>query len=195
MAQQRKTQTKTIIKQVFTKLLLEKGINSLTVSDITRESNINRGTFYLHYVDKYDLLEQLENEIINNLTIILLKDSGGNPNDPLELIPYSSILNALYYVKEDFEFIMALVGNGGDPAFIEKFKDVIKKLIESKVNQSTSLNLSMKGLPNDYANEILLSSIISIISLWIKKGGIESPEDVAKIISQAREISPYELLL
>ena len=64
MTQKRKTQTKAIIKNVFTQLLIEKGFNSLTVSDITRMSNINRGTFYLHYVDKYDLLEQLENEII-----------------------------------------------------------------------------------------------------------------------------------
>lgn len=195
MTQKRKTQTKAIIKNVFTQLLIEKGFNSLTVSDITRMSNINRGTFYLHYVDKYDLLEQLENEIISELTNILLKDSEYNLNNPLELIPYSSILNALYYVKEDFEFIMALIGNKGDSAFIEKFKDIIKKLIESRVNKSNSLSLSMKGIPNDYANEILLSSIISVILLWIRKGGVESPEDIAKIISQAKEIAPYELLI
>ncbi|MGG7144403.1 TetR/AcrR family transcriptional regulator [Clostridium nigeriense] len=195
MTQKRKTQTKTIIKNVFTQLLIEKGFNSLTVSDITRISNINRGTFYLHYVDKYDLLEQLENEIISELTNILLKDSEYNLNNPLELIPYSSILNALYYVKEDFEFIMALIGNKGDSAFVEKFKDIIKKLIESRVNKSNSLSLSMKGIPNDYANEILLSSIISVILLWIRKGGVESPEDIAKIISQAKEIAPYELLI
>lgn len=48
MTQKRKTQTKAIIKNVFTQLLIEKGFNSLTVSDITRMSNINRGTFYLH---------------------------------------------------------------------------------------------------------------------------------------------------
>ncbi|MBS5938192.1 TetR/AcrR family transcriptional regulator [Clostridium sartagoforme] len=195
MTQKRKTQTKAIIKNVFTQLLIEKGFNSLTVSDITRMSNINRGTFYLHYVDKYDLLEQLENEIISELTNILLKDSEYNLNNPLELIPYSSILNALYYVKEDFEFIMALIGSKGDSAFIEKFKDIIKKLIESRVNKSNSLSLSMKGIPNDYANEILLSSIISVILLWIRKGGVESPEDIAKIISQAKEIAPYELLI
>ena len=195
MTQKRKTQTKAIIKNVFTQLLIEKGFNSLTVSDITRMSNINRGTFYLHYVDKYDLLEQLENEIISELTNILLKDSEYNLNNPLELIPYSSILNALYYVKEDFEFIMALIGNKCDSAFIEKFKDIIKKLIESRVNKSNSLSLSMKGIPNDYANEILLSSIISVILLWIRKGGVESPEDIAKIISQAKEIAPYELLI
>lgn len=195
MSQQRKTQTKAIIKHAFTQLLIEKGFNSLTVSDITRKSNINRGTFYLHYVDKYDLLEKLEIEIINKLSNILLNNSEYNLNNARELISYSSILNALYYVKEDFQFIMALIGNGGDPAFIEKFKDVIKTLIESKVNKSNNLSLSMKGIPNDYANEILLSSITSVILLWIRKGGIESPEDIAKIISQAKEIAPYELLI
>lgn len=75
MTTQRKTQTKATIKKIFTKLLIDKGLNSLTVSDITRLANINRGTFYLHYLDKYDLLEKLENEIISDLTEILLKDS------------------------------------------------------------------------------------------------------------------------
>ncbi len=195
MTTKRKTQTKATIKKIFTKLLIDKGLNSLTVSDITRLANINRGTFYLHYLDKYDLLEKLENEIISDLTEILLKDSENYLNNPIEIIPYSSILNALYYVKEDFEFIMALAGSGGDPAFVEKFKAVLIKLIESRVHLSDNLSLSMNGLPSDYANEILISSVTSIILLWIKKGGVESPDDIARIIGQTRDLCPYELLI
>lgn len=34
--------------------------------DITREANINRGTFYLHDVDKFDLLERFEKTAFKN---------------------------------------------------------------------------------------------------------------------------------
>ena len=45
----------------------EKGFEAITVSDLTKKADINRGTFYLHYKDKYDLLEQSEEEIFVEL--------------------------------------------------------------------------------------------------------------------------------
>lgn len=51
------------------------------------------------------------------------------------------------------------------------------------------------GLPNDYANEILLSSISAVVLLWLKKDGKESPEEIATMVCKAKELSPYELLI
>ena len=202
MVMKRNTGTKQQIKNAFTKLLKEKGMDSLTISEIARDANINRGTFYLHYIDKYDLLEKLENEVIEELTKILLCDDSNddieNPNnidDLIDIIPYNAILNALYYVKSDFEFIEALTGNGGDPMFVERFRRIIEQLILIQIEKTDKLNLSMKGLPEDYAREILLSSATAIILLWIKKGALESPEVIAEMLSKAKEISPYELLV
>ena len=75
MEQKRKTNTKENIKKAFIKLIKDKGFDSLTVSDLAREANINRGTFYLHYLDKYDLLDQLEKDVIEDLEEILLTNS------------------------------------------------------------------------------------------------------------------------
>ena len=44
----RNTQTKEKIKQTFIELINEKGFESMTVRDVARKSEINRGTFYLH---------------------------------------------------------------------------------------------------------------------------------------------------
>ena len=64
---ERKTlQTKNEIKQALISLLEEKNFNAVTVRDITERAQINRGTFYLHYLDKYDLLEKCEQEIFED---------------------------------------------------------------------------------------------------------------------------------
>ncbi|WP_207940409.1 hypothetical protein DOK78_002105 [Enterococcus sp. DIV2402] len=192
----RNTQTKDKIKEAFINLINEKGLEGMTVSDIARQCNINRGTFYLHYVDKYDLMEKLEMEAIYNLKQILLLDKNPkNLEDPLQLIPYESILQALIYVKNDFSLIQALASEGGDPHFMQMVKDILNELIHSKLNLSKSLQFSKKELPDDYAKEILLSSIAGIIHLWIKKGGLETPEEIAMMITKAKKVSPYELLL
>jgi len=195
MGNKRKTASKQEIKRAFTRLIHEKGFEGLTVMEIAREAGINRGTFYTHYIDKYDLMDKLEMETINDLKAILLRPNVGDVNDPLELIPYPLILEALIYVKQDFDFISALAGPGGDPQFVAMIKGILSELIESKISQSTELEFKKENLPEDYALEILLSSIVAIILLCIKKGGTESPEDIATMVFKARQISPYELLI
>ena len=49
--------TRNNIHQVFFKLLKEKPISRITVSEICQQCQINRSTFYKHYADPYDLLE------------------------------------------------------------------------------------------------------------------------------------------
>lgn len=82
-----------------------------------------------------------------------------------------------------------------DPNFVQKFKDLLRELLISRVKESDTLHLSLQGLPQDYAYEILLGNVASVVLLWIKKGGVESIEDIATIIAKAKEISPYQILI
>lgn len=82
-----------------------------------------------------------------------------------------------------------------DPNFVQKFKDLLRELLISRVKESDTLHLSLQGLSQDYAYEILLSNVASVVLLWIKKGGVESIEDIATIIAKAKEISPYQILI
>ena len=50
--------TRTLILRSFEHLLAEKGFESISVQDVTDKAEINRATFYAHYVDKYDLLDK-----------------------------------------------------------------------------------------------------------------------------------------
>ena len=196
MEQKRKTNTKENIKKAFIKLIKDKGFDSLTVSDLAREANINRGTFYLHYLDKYDLLDQLEKDVIEDLEEILLTNSElEKTDDPIELIPYEKILEALYYIKEDYHFIEALAGDGGDPNFIQNIENVISEMIQSKIEETDNQLRSEDYLPADYAEKIFLSSVVTIIDLCIEKGTYESPEQIARIITKAKQISPFDLLI
>lgn len=192
----RKTETKEKIKAAFIELVHEKGFEAMTVSDIARRCDINRGTFYLHYVDKYDLMNKLEEEVMYDLEAIILKDPDQDQvGEVTQLIPYEEILEALVYVKAEFKFVKAIASPGGDPNFMQTLKSIIEQLIDIKIKQSNRLKFEKIDLPEDYAIEILLSSIVGIMTLWIKKDGKESPEQIAHMITKAKLLSPYELLL
>ena len=60
----RRRYTLSVIREAFFELLAEVGFAKMTVADICRRADINRGTFYLHYEDKFALLDALIDEAL-----------------------------------------------------------------------------------------------------------------------------------
>ena len=60
----RVTRTRKIIMDSFVKFSAVKEFKDITVKDITTEAMINRGTFYYHFKDIYDLLEKVLVEVL-----------------------------------------------------------------------------------------------------------------------------------
>lgn len=54
--------TRQLLKAACWEVLLEKGFDAMTVHDITERANVNRGTFYAHFADKYDLFDAVMRE-------------------------------------------------------------------------------------------------------------------------------------
>ncbi|MFR9208180.1 MAG: TetR/AcrR family transcriptional regulator [Lachnospiraceae bacterium] len=54
--------TKMLIRKAFTDLLKQKPIQSISIKELCESAGINRGTFYSHYSDIYDLLKQIEDD-------------------------------------------------------------------------------------------------------------------------------------
>ena len=56
-------ETKQAIKNAFIQQVEEVGFERVTVKNLALVAEINRGTFYLHYSDKYDVMEDLRRAI------------------------------------------------------------------------------------------------------------------------------------
>ena len=59
----RVTRTRKMLEEALIELTVEKGFAAVTVRDITERAMVNRSTFYRHYLDKFDLLEQYTNAV------------------------------------------------------------------------------------------------------------------------------------
>ena len=66
--------TKAQLRHGLAKLLKEKTIKEITVKELVEEVDINRSTFYLHYTDIYDLMEQTENDLKSEILEIIHND-------------------------------------------------------------------------------------------------------------------------
>ena len=193
MAQQRKTKTEQRIREALTHLLQSKGIDALTVSDVAREAGINRGTFYAHYVDKFDLMNKQIQGVIDEIKSMLL-DPNEIPDDPHDLIPRDRITAALRYIQDNYAFVAAVTSHGSNPRLQEQVKETLGEVLERRATLYPELTLSYNGIPKDYGREMLLSSVTSVIWLWLRKGCVESPDFISGIILASKDLSPAQLL-
>lgn len=167
---QRERLTKLLLKQSLIRLLKEKNISQISVKELCSAAGINRSTFYLHYANAYDLLENVEQEIINNTSAYLDKIEAGNSGT-------TYILAFLEYIKKDEElFTVMLLTSNENVLFPKRLLSEILKNIDSQ------LQLNVPERLKRYTYSYLVNGSLSIIQEWIQEGFILSSNELAELI-------------
>lgn len=166
--------TRKAIANSFLNLLDEKDFDKITVQDISSAAMINRNTFYLHYTDKYDLMEQLCNENIERINVPLNFNKGRKNNDPF----ITSLNNLFRTLEENIVFFKAVLKiNKID--FIESLKGTLKVLF---IN---NYEIQGKTVEQEINLEYILSGLVGVISLWINN---HENVPVSTIVNQLNDI-------
>lgn len=66
--------TKRALREALAELMMKKELHSITIRELSDTADIHRATFYAHYKDIYDLYEQLENALIDEIGAIIVGD-------------------------------------------------------------------------------------------------------------------------
>jgi AcrR family transcriptional regulator len=175
--------TKIAIREAFVFLIKEKGFDAILVRDISERANINRGTFYLHYQDKFDLLEQTQTEIIETVEHIVLQANTFNLSDFNSVEkPLPVIVSLFEYFKENADLMHAMFSLEGGI----RFQGKIRKTIEKNIKLEFLAGLKEKNflVPSHYLISYAISAHFGVIQDWLDRGCVESPREMAIILSK-----------
>ena len=169
--------SKRLIRQAFAELVDEKGdINKITVKEIILRADISKSTFYAHYVDIYDVIEEFENELIvaiNRSIDDFLKDNSE------EFMPYINSLLNLF--KENESLYKKLFKVEAEVNFIEKIKTMILK----KLNVVLTKQLS--GIPEKKVKfylDFLTNGITYLVADYFKGNLDATLDEIANEINK-----------
>lgn len=180
----RAIRTKKMIKSALTELIDEKGFNNISVTDLTQRMDVNRGTFYLHYVDKYDLLEKIENEIIQEIEEETKHlDSVNMMNIDASNEPLPFMVKLFEYFRKNSVIIKSILGPKGDPTFERKIKRFIEINLFEK-QKSRNFNIDEGVISEEYFIQYILSADLGVIQYWLEKNMKESPDEMALILAR-----------
>ncbi|AGK52858.1 TetR/AcrR family transcriptional regulator [Bacillus sp. 1NLA3E] len=186
--------TKESIRDALVKLIDEKGFEAISVKDITTRAKINRGTFYAHYQDKFDLMTKCEEEIMLEMSRIAIHKFPGviaalETNSPT-LTPLPLVVSIFEYINEKSGFMKAVLGPKGDLSFQSRLKDFMWRTLFGN-NPDAPLKEEKLLVPGQYLASYVASAHIGVIQQWLDSGRKESPQEMARILSTITVNGPF----
>ncbi|WP_238917098.1 TetR/AcrR family transcriptional regulator [Clostridium sp. YIM B02555] len=170
--------SKQAIMGAFIKLMSEKDFERITINEIAEEANVNRGTVYLHYEDKFDLLNQCIDTHLNELCESCLSDGETSNVDPK-----ASLLNTFRYLEQHAFFYSNMLTNKSMPIFRERLLTLAIKQMEK--------HLDMTGSNQNIRKEILVqyvaSAAVGVMEWWIVNSMPYPAEYMAEQVLQLLE--------
>ena len=175
-------QTKQILKDAFIELYRNKSIDKISVKEITTLTGLNRGTFYIHFKDIYDLLKQIENEFLHDVEelsnkILLFNDNTFEEN--FRNIN-TGFLEMLKYIEKRKTYVEVLLGENGDLSFARKFQNHTKQILYTYFK---NIGLINNGI-NEFNLEYISSGNMGIIIYWIETGMKISVEELTQMLGK-----------
>jgi len=159
----------------FWEIAEERGIDKVTVSEITKRAHYNRSTFYEYFSDVKQLIMEIEDEILHDLphNTKLTTLTLDNP-DELRALTQELIHKLVSY---DNKFFL-LIGKQGDPLFISKLRNDLTKQLLPLIYTSSLVNYS------EYITAYISSATIGLMSYWYENGKRISAKELGEILYQ-----------
>ncbi|PKG23335.1 TetR/AcrR family transcriptional regulator [Niallia nealsonii] len=157
------------IKKAVLELMSEKNFDDITIQDISDRANVSRGTIYLHYLDKYDLLDKLIAEHINEMRVICESTSE------LEFIDAN--LPWFEYLESNHLFFSTMLASKGAPSFRSQFREFLVDEFKDEIDITKGKN---NGLNKDIILQFIVTSYVGIVEWWITNGMPYPPQIMAE---------------
>lgn len=155
---QRTRLSKIMLKNALIDLLKEKGsVAKISVKELCERAELNRSTFYAHYTEPKDLLNEIESELLKATEEHLKKIGEENDSGA-----YKYILSFLKYIKANDKPFRTLLIDSADPQFRSKFMQ------QSIIQFVENLQIELPKELEQYIFSYILNGSTGIIIQWIR---------------------------
>lgn len=164
------------IKKAVIELMAEKNFDDITIQDISNRADVNRGTIYLHYTDKFDLLDKLIEEHINKLREIC-ETACEMEWEPATLVFFE-------YFESNYVFFSTMLASKGAPSFRSRF---LEFLIEEFNNELDKTNEKNNGVSEDVIVQFVGTAYVGVVEWWLTNGMPYPPSVMAEQVGTLLE--------
>lgn len=170
----RTLKTNKAIRNALAELLMQKELHKVTVQDISDKADINRATFYKHFADVYDLYDKTEQEVLVEISMLILQ---------LEELPPSKLFTGLVnYIDENrtvFRLIFSPNNTGMMREKLAKCMEGLFRRVEAEKH-----NADPDGSKLRYQTCYRSQGCTAILEQWVRSDFSEPKEFIIKTVSE-----------
>ena len=168
--------TQEALKRALLELKSEKNFDAITIQDLSDRANVSRGTIYLHYQDKYDLLDKLIATHIHELQKLCAAAA--------EMDYIESTLICTEYFENNFTFFSMMLASKGAPYFRNRY---LEFLIEEFGVEVDVLQGKNKGLSKDILVRFVSAAYVEVVEWWFRNDRPIPHQDLANQLGELLE--------
>lgn len=174
--------TRKALRDALHSLVLDRGYDDLSVQDITDKANLGRATFYLHYREKDELLEDLLREFSESFA----QRYGSKVN-----YADRKVVQAMFeYAENHYDFYRIMTIGKGGLAGIRKLRAILQESYSQFLDGIETEAGGKFGVPRDFLDSYQANAIMNTIFLWLEQDMPYPPAEMAdmylKLASPAR---------
>lgn len=181
--------TKEKFREVLLSLMEEKSFNDITITEIIKAADFNRGTFYAHYDQKNDLLEEIIEDMFDRMM-----EAYRKPYRNLSVIDFNEISSSSIILFDHFlenqRFYKIMLNPTINYNFHEK---LIKKLNELFREDFDFLITDIDNLDIQLFSTYRIHGIIGLILEWIENDFSKSSSYMAEQLIQILKFSTSKI--
>lgn len=166
--------TKRLLREGLLRCLKEKPLSRITISDLCRESGVNRATFYNHYSTPAMILREIAYDYAEHFTTIYkanLKRQDKNDDAALEA--------CLTYISENKKEIKLLFSDHAENYLAGACMEIIGDIVRSQVDSTNSPDQRDEWLLRIAASA---SAVFGFLQIWITMDIDKTPGELVKLL-------------
>ena len=169
---QRVMLTKRLIQESLTELLKTEGIHKISVRALCEGAGINRSTFYRYYGSQYDVLTEMEEEVLQDVAYLLRQDPASSDREKLEAI--------CAYFERHMDSVRVLVGNNVDPEFPRKLfgMPLVREMIFERMGPDVDEEMQR------YIYIFLINGAYHLVQEWIDCDSQRPFKEIAYLLEE-----------
>lgn len=180
--------TKKMFEHALLDLMVEKEYQKITVQEIATKSGLNRATFYLHYYDKDDLLEQFLDNSLNDLrySVKLIDAEFRYASD----YPHPIFVRLFEKMQENSKFYKVILADERISYFTEAVTDIIEETVRDAIRYMTNDQIEYK-VPVEIFIPYVTSAYLGVMIWWLKSDMPYTPRYMATQITTMSTVGPF----
>jgi AcrR family transcriptional regulator len=162
-------------------LVLEKGYEAISIQDITDRADLGRGTFYIHFKDREEVVWTAFRDLFQELEQAAHKQLDRR----MPQVEYYGLLNIFCHAEKNRDLYRVMFGGRGSAMLAARVQDLMAEAFLHDIRNAPARPNINFDLPEEIRAQLLTGVISRLLFWWLETPNSYSAEQMAAMTYKA----------